>query len=151
MSRREPVILSVDDSRDDAALLRAAMRESSLSCRLETVHSVDEAADYLLARGQRSDRHRHPFPDLVLLDIQMPSKDGFALLKWVRSRTEDWHRLPVIMLTTGHNYEEIKRAYDLGANSFLVKPADFDELARLLAHLVGYWVEYNKTFLSPGA
>lgn len=151
MSRREAVILSVDDSRDDAALLQAAIRESALRCRLEIVESVDEAMGYLLGRGPRADRLRSPFPDLVLLDIQMPSKDGFALLKWIRARSEEWRRVPVIMLTTGHNYEEIKRAYDLGANSFLVKPADFNELAKLLAHLVGYWLEYNKTFLSPGA
>ncbi len=150
MKRRQPTILSVDDSAEDASLLRAALQEGRLDCALRSAVSVDEAVEYLQGQGAHRDRKASPFPDLVLLDIQMPGKDGFALLSWIRGQTADWHRLPVVMLTTGHNYEEIRRAYDLGANSFLVKPADFDELSKMLGQLVGYWLSYNKTFVRPG-
>ena len=148
-SRRPPTILSVDDSRDEAALLTAALRESGSECALRSVTSADEAMAYLAGSGPYSDRRRHPQPSLILLDIQMPGQDGFALLSWLRAQQEEWRRLPVVMLTTAHNYEEIRRAYDLGANSFLVKPTEFGELAAMLAQLVGYWLRYNEALGGP--
>ncbi len=88
--------------------------------------------------------HANPPPALVLLDLQMPVKDGFELLSWIRARREDWHRVPVVMLTTSHDYVEIRRAYDLGANSFLVKPTGFEELSDLLAATCEYWLGRNR-------
>lgn len=147
--RRAPTILSVDDSHDEAALLSAALHESGSDCALRSVTSAAEAMAYLEGRGPYVDRRRHPMPALILLDIQMPEQDGFALLSWLRAQEAEWRRLPVVMLTTAHNYEEIRRAYDLGANSFLVKPAEFGELAAMLAQLVGYWLRYNEALGGP--
>jgi len=134
----------VDDSSEDAALMQAAFKEAKARCALKAVASGNEAMLYLQGKTPYSSRKQHPFPRLVLLDIQMPGKDGFAVLQWIRQRPEEWHRLPVLMLTTSHDYREIKRAYDLGANSFLVKPTGFEELVKLVDDTLSYWLSHNR-------
>jgi CheY-like chemotaxis protein len=145
MSETRPkAVLMVDDSAEDAELMQAAIQEARTPCFFKAVTSADAARAYLEGQKQYADRAAHPFPSLVLLDIQMPGKDGFAVLQWLRSQKPDWHGLPVIMLTTSHDYAEIKRAYDLGANSFLVKPTGFKDLAKLVSDLLAYWLSHNR-------
>jgi CheY-like chemotaxis protein len=74
----------------------------------------------------------------------MPGADGFAVLKWIRERQDPLRRVPVVMLTTSHDLAEVKRAYDLGANSFLVKPSEFSDLSRMVADLLSYWLSHNR-------
>lgn len=139
-----PVVLLVDDSEQDIELVKEACRDAGCQAALTPVRSVDEAIAYFEGRGQYSDREAHPMPALVLLDIQMPGRSGFELLQWVRKRQEEWHRLPIIMLTTSHDFVEIRKAYDMGANSFLVKPTGFDELTQAMRQVMGYWLERNR-------
>lgn len=142
--RLSPVVLMVDDSAEDAALMQAAFAHAKSAAALKHVNSAEDAMSYLEGKKPYASRAAHPFPSLILLDIQMPGKDGFAVLNWIRSRREDWRRLPVIMLTTSHDYSEIKRAYDLGANSFLVKPTGFSELVQLVSNLCAFWLAHNR-------
>ncbi len=139
-----PVALMVDDSAEDAALLDAAFKASKANCRLRAVSSSEEAVRYLEGKRPYSDRASNPLPRLVLLDIQMPGQDGFHVLEWIRSRKTEWHHIPVLMLTTSHDYAEIKKAYDLGANSYLVKPTGFQDLVKLVSDTMSFWLSHNK-------
>lgn len=144
MSAPAPAILVVDDSEQDVALLKEACREAGCSASLRMAYGVDQAVAYFQGSGEFSDRWAHPLPALVLLDIQMPGRNGFDLLEWLRKRPEDFHRVPVVMLTTSHDFVEIRRAYDMGANSFLVKPTEFDELVEAMRQVTGYWLSRNR-------
>lgn len=141
-------VLMVDDSAEDAALMQAAFKDAKAPGVLRNVTSADDALNYLQGRKPFANQRLNPFPDLLLLDIQMPGEDGFSVLQWVRSRSEEWRRVPIVMLTTSHDYREIKRAYDLGANSFLVKPTGFHELSEMVASLLAYWLAHNKASVS---
>jgi DNA-binding response OmpR family regulator len=105
---------------------------------------VDQATAYFQAKPPFGDRLKNPPPSLVLLDIQLVRGDGFELLSWVRAQSAEWRRIPVIMLTTSNDRAEINRAYDLGANSYLVKPTGFDELCRMIGSLSEYWLKSNR-------
>jgi CheY-like chemotaxis protein len=135
MKGGDKTILLVDDSDQDLLLISTALGEHACG-KIVPAESVDAAIKYL---------QNSPPPALVLLDIQMPLKDGFELLAWIRARKEDWHRVPIVMLTTSHDYVEIRRAYDLGANSFLVKPTGYEELKTLLKQACEYWLGPNRT------
>jgi CheY-like chemotaxis protein len=137
-------ILIVDDSEQDVELLREAFKETGRPVKILSSESVERAQDYLVGRGEFADRKAHPLPRLILLDIQMPLKDGFELLFWLRGRGDDLKRLPVIMMTTSHASNDIRRAYDSGANSFLVKPTGFDELVKVVARIGDYWLDSNR-------
>jgi CheY-like chemotaxis protein len=134
------VILLVDDSEEDHLLVKAALKECGVDNPVETASSVDSAIARLAGGAP---------PALVFLDLQMPLKDGLQLLSWIRGRKEAWSRLPVVMLTTSHADAEIRRAYDLGANSFLVKSTGYDELCDMLRRACSYWLELNRG-VDPG-
>jgi DNA-binding response OmpR family regulator len=138
------VILLVDDSEQDHTLIAAAMDECGLDGCLRWARSHEEAVAYFEGRPPFDDRTKHPVPSLVLLDIQLPSADGLSLLGWVRSQNAQWHRVPVVMLTTSQRRAEITRAYDLGANSYLVKPTSFAELCDTLKATTDYWLKQNR-------
>lgn len=131
-------VLAVDDNLYELELLAEAFRHGAVrGVQLERLNSVAQMRESL-ARGAC------PGPKLVLLDLQMPGEDGFAGLQWLRAQHADWRRVPVIMMTSGHNYADIRRAYDLGANSFLVKPTGFEELRREVDDLARYWLSRNR-------
>ena len=144
MSALAPVVLLVDDSTADAALVQAALEDSRVRCDLRSVRTVDEAIAYLEGKPPHRDRAKAPLPSLVLLDLQMPGKNGIDFLRWLRARGDDWHRVPVVMLTTSHDFVEIRACYDAGANSFLVKTTGFNELAKMLELTTSYWLERNR-------
>ena len=147
-SRRSPaeksVILLVDDSEQDHTLVAAALGEDGLAGSLRWARSHDEAVAYFTGRPPFDDRTKNPVPSLVLLDIQLATSNGLSLLGWLRSQNAHWHRVPVVMLTTSQRREEITRAYDLGANSYLVKPTSFAELCETLKATTDYWLRQNK-------
>lgn len=129
-------ILVVDDSPQDLLLITKALEKGGCKGLIETALSADAA----IARIQEGEP-----PALVFLDLQMPVKDGFALLRWLRARPEDWHRVPVVVFTTSQDELDIRRAYDVGANSFLVKPTGFEELRDTLASACAYWLTHNRS------
>ena len=132
----EPSVLLIDDSAQDAELIELAFGRSGIRHRFRWVQGVDEAIAYFSDPA-------NPAPPLVLLDIQMPKRDGFEFLKWAREQAGDARLIPVVMLTTSHDFVEIHRAYEQGANSFLVKPTGFEELCGVVKDAGGYWLGLN--------
>lgn len=130
----ERLILLVEDNPDDEVLVKRTFERAGLNHRLFTVHGGQEAMAYLAGQPPFNDREKFPIPDLVLLDIKLPGSDGFEVLRSIRQNWMPWH-LPVVMLTASDEIRDANQAYKLGANSFLVKPLDFEnaqELARSL-------------------
>ena len=135
------IILLVDDSVNDLFLLRTAFKKAGFDTPLREVHNGEEAIAYLKGDGPYSDRNQFPLPALVLLDLNMPMKNGFEVLEWVRAQT-GLKRLSIIVLTASLRTEDIERAFDLGANSFLVKPSNLEALAAMVRCLQG-WIQIS--------
>jgi CheY-like chemotaxis protein len=133
-------ILLADDDPDDRMLTRDAFEESRLSNRFETVDDGEELMDYLHNRGKYAGDASRPQPGLILLDLNMPRKDGREALKEIKSCPE-LRRIPVVVLTTSKAEEDIIRTYDLGVNSFVVKPVTFEALVDVLKTIGKYWFE----------
>ena len=146
MSARAPheaVVLLVEDKEDDVLLTQEAFARAKIPNPLRVVNSGDEAIAYLQGRDEFADRAQFPVPDLVLLDINMPGGDGFTVLRWVRAHA-GLKALRIVMLTTSDESSDIDSAYLLGANSYLVKPLDFDSYVRQMALAIGFWFENSK-------
>jgi len=126
--------MHVDDDINDSELLRAAIRKANLPCALQQVQDGEQAVAYLNGTGGYQDRERYPLPSLVLLDLKMPCLSGFEVLKWIRGH-KTLNRLPVIMLSGSALQEDIHRAYEAGATSYLVKPLGFQALVKLMKSL----------------
>jgi len=131
-------ILIADDDLDDIFLLQRAFSKAGVKADLHFVKDGEEAIRYL----QSEDQQKNPTPDLLLLDLKMPRVDGFSVLEWVRSQP-GLKRLLVTVLTSSDSRLDINRAYDLGANSYLVKPFGNDHLVDLVEHLQTYWLGIN--------
>jgi CheY-like chemotaxis protein len=135
-------ILLVDDSEDDLLLTKHAFRAAEFHVRLQMLQNGEEAIDYLNGEGPYADRDKFPLPVVMLLDLKMPKKDGFDVLTWVRAQPL-LKRLSVIILTASMRMEDVERASDLGANSFLVKPGKANELVTMMLRLRD-WLDYNQ-------
>lgn len=128
----ERLILVVEDNADDEVLIRRTFERAGLKHRIFSLPSGQDAIAYLRGHPPFNDREKFPIPDLVLLDIKLPGNDGFEVLRAIRQDWLPWH-LPVVILTSSDTIEHANQAYKLGANSFLVKPLDFEN-AQELAH-----------------
>jgi CheY-like chemotaxis protein len=137
---RPIIILMADDDPDDRELTREAFRESRLANEFHTVEDGEELLDYLHRRGRWAHLNGTPLPGLILLDLNMPRKDGREALREIKS---DPHlrRIPVVVLTTSKAEEDILRSYDLGVNSYVTKPVTFSSLVELVRVLGRYWFE----------
>jgi CheY-like chemotaxis protein len=136
-------ILHVEDDPNDALLFQHACRKADVGFELHAVSDGDEAVAYLRGTDGFSDRAKHPLPELILLDLKMPRLSGFDLLAWLR-REALFKKTPVIVLTSSNHETDIKHAYDLGANSYLVKPVGFDALVEVARTIHGYWLTLNQ-------
>ena len=143
MSAREGVILLVEDDANDVLLIQRAFQRTHVANPVEVVRDGEEALAYLSGQGSFADRDRHPLPVLMLMDLKMPRKTGLEVLEWVRQQP-GLKRLPIIVLTSSNQSPDINRAYELGANSYLVKPAGFDSLLDLVKNLDMYWLILNE-------
>ena len=133
-------ILLADDDPDDRMLTRDAFVESRLCNELDMVVDGEELMDYLHSRGKYSGESAKPHPGLILLDLNMPRKDGREALKEIKTCPE-LRRIPVVVLTTSKAEEDILRTYDLGVNSFVIKPVTFDALVDVLKTIGKYWFQ----------
>ena len=121
-------------------MTRRALEQSRIRNDLYIVEDGEEALDYLLRRGKYEDPASSPKPDLMLLDLNMPKMDGKQLLKQMRA-DPNLRRIPVVALTTSKQESDIIRTYDLGANSYIVKPVDMDQFINAIKVLKDYWFQ----------
>jgi CheY-like chemotaxis protein len=135
-------ILHVDDDSNDLVLFQHACQKAELKCNLQNVEDGDQAINYLRGAEEFADRERYPLPTLVLLDLKMPRLNGFDVLTWLRSN-EQLRSMPVVVLSSSNHDADVKRAYDLGASSYLVKPVGFDSLVEIAKSLSQYWGTLN--------
>ena len=136
-------ILHVEDDPNDVLLVERAMKKSGSGALLRSVGDGDKAVAYLNAEDTFSKRDQYPIPDLVLLDLKMPRKTGLEVLAWIREQPH-LKRLPVVVFTSSKHDQDINRAYDLGANSYLVKPVGFDALLETVKQVQLYWSTLNQ-------
>lgn len=134
-----PTILLAEDDEDDVLLLRTALMEAGLSVPLQVVPDGEQAIAYLSGEGIHSDRTKFPIPSLMFLDLNMPRKNGFEVLRWVRENPEV-KRLPIVVLSSSTQGPHINKAYELGANSYLVKVTKFSEFVERIKVVYNYWV-----------
>src|SRR5215475_7922783 len=113
MVAEQPIILLAEDSEDDVILIERAFRKAKITAPLMAVHDGEEAISYLSGSGQYADRAQFPFPDLFLLDLKLPRRDGFEVLRWIQTRPE-LKNLPVIVLTQSDRIKDANQAYKLG-------------------------------------
>jgi CheY-like chemotaxis protein len=135
----QALILVVEDLEDDAILIRRAFRKGNVVNPLQIVRSGEEAIAYFKGEGQYRNRVEYPLPDLVLLDLKLPGKDGYEVLQWIREQPS-LSALRVVVLTSSNEIRDVNLAYQLGANSFLVKPVDFDDFVAVAKAIRGYWI-----------
>lgn len=135
-------ILLVEDNEDHAELVKRGMRDERVASTIHHVPDGEKALDYLFNRGPYSDRTIHPRPDLVLLDLRLPRVDGIDVLKTIKSSPE-FLRIPVVVLTSSDAESDIIQSYDYHANSYVVKPLDFQSFTRLMKDLGTYWMTWN--------
>jgi CheY-like chemotaxis protein len=133
-------ILMADDDEDDRQLALEALQKSKLVNELRFVKDGEELMDYLHHRGQYADPASSPRPGIVLLDLNMPRKDGREALREIKS-DPDLRRIPVVVLTTSDTEEDIIRSYDLGVNSFIKKPVTFKGMVDIMMALGSYWFQ----------
>lgn len=141
-------ILMAEDDEDDCLLAREALVESRLANDLRFVKDGEELMDYLHRRGKYSRVSDAPRPGLILLDLNMPRKDGREALKEIKT-DPNLRQIPVVVLTTSKAEEDIYRIYDLGANSFITKPVTFSSLVEVMKTLGKYWFEIVELPLEP--
>ena len=132
----------VEDNDDDVTLIRRAFGKTAVAKRVEVARDGSEALRYLLGTPPYDDRDRFPLPHLVILDLKMPRVDGFEVLDVVKRNTRT-RPIPVVVLTSSSEVADIKRCYDLGANSYLIKPVAFERLADVVAGIEEYWLALN--------
>jgi len=137
---RPIVILLADDDEEDRMLAADALEESRVVNDLRFVEDGEELLDYLYHRGKYEAPGSSPTPGLILLDLNMPRKDGREALREIKA-DPDLRRVPVVVLTTSKAEEDIYRTYDLGANSFITKPVSFDGLVAVMRDIGRYWIE----------
>ena len=136
------VILLVDDDQNDRFLLRRAFNKTGVINPVHEVGDGQAAITYLKGEGPYSDRNRFPFPKIIILDLKMPMMDGFQVLEWIRS-TLPAQSLLIIVLSNVHEVRYLNRAYELGANSFISKPGNEQDLNGLVASFRDPWILQN--------
>ena len=142
MDRERGSVLLVEDDPNDVALTQRAFTRAGFSNPLQVVNDGEQAIAYLAGQPPYADRQRHPLPILVLLDLKLPRRSGFDVLGWLRA-TPNVRRVPVVVLTSSQHSPDVDRAYDAGANSYLVKPVAFDGLLGVVRTLGLYWIMTN--------
>jgi CheY-like chemotaxis protein len=135
----QDVILLVEDNEDDVILLHRAFLRARVLNPLLVVKDGEEAIYYLEGSGRYANRMEFPLPSVVLLDLKLPGIGGFDLLRWVRKQP-GLRNLRVVVLTSSDRISDVNQAYQLGASSFLVKPADLDSLIQIMAAFRGQWL-----------
>ena len=135
-------ILMVEDDPNDVALLKRAFRKARLVNPVHVTNDADQAQAYLSGNGDYDEGAHFRLPALVLLDLKLPGRSGHEVLRWIRAQPE-FARMPVVVLSASREDTDVERAYALGANSYLQKPASFEALLDMVSTLNLYWMVLN--------
>ena len=139
MDNKACTVLLVEDDLNDIFLVKRAFRMAEINNPLQIVTDGEEAIRYLRGDGKYADRNAHPLPRLIVMDIKMPRKTGFEVLEWVKAGDRPLHRIPIVIVSSSDNPTDINRAYELGANAYMVKPMNFREVEHLFQSITHYW------------
>ena len=131
-------ILVADDDENDVWIMRRAMQRAQILDPFHFVRDGEEAIDYLGGRGDYKNRKLHPLPALAIFDIKMPRKSGLEALEWARQQ-KHLKNVPILILSSSAERRDINRAYEIGANAYLIKPSQMDELGAMLKHACNFW------------
>ena len=135
--------LVAEDDENDVFFLQRALQQAKIENPLHVVRDGQEAIDYLSGAGQFSDRNLYPLPQLFILDLKMPRMTGLDVLRWLHEQPE-LKCLPVLVLSSSAQRTDIERAYELGANGFVVKPATLEKRVELAKLIGAFWLEFNE-------
>ncbi len=138
----QTTLLHIEDDPNDVLLFQHACQKACVSCNLHVVADGDEAVAYLSGTGKFSNRTQFPLPQAIVLDLKMPRLNGIEAMGWIR-RDPNLKRMPVVVLSSSNHAVDIQRAYDAGANSYIVKPVDFNALVEIARSIVSYWLTLN--------
>jgi CheY-like chemotaxis protein len=143
MEEKKTVILLVEDEEAHAMLTMRTLEEEGVDNEVHWVTDGEEALNYLFRNGNYADKVSSPRPDLVILDLRLPKCDGHEVLAAIK-QSEDLKVIPVVVLTTSENGEDMTKAYSNHANSYLVKPLGFGEFSEMIRELRSYWLVQNR-------
>ena len=135
-------MLIIEDDTNDILLLRRAFKRANFTIPFNIVTDGDEAISYLIGEGCYSDRLTYPYPSLILLDLKLPKRSGLEVLTWLKTQPL-LRRIPVIVLTSSQENQDVDQAYEAGASSYLIKPVTFSELESTISVLNQYWIDIN--------
>ena len=136
-------ILLIEDDYNDVLLIQRAFRKARIQTPMIQVSNGEEAIAYLSQQGQYEDKETYSIPTLILLDLKLPRRSGLEVLAWIRQQPL-LRRLLVVILTSSQESSDLDRAYDLGINSYLVKPVNFQDFVKLIERVDEYWIELNQ-------
>ena len=142
MGLKKSGILLVEDDSNDILFIRRAVRQSKLENPKQVVRDGDEAVAYLSGEGDYADRNLYPLPGMILLDLKLPRRSGLEVLECVRNQTVII-RIPVEKLTSSRENIDVDRAYDIGVNSYLLKPVNYNALNDMIETLNAFWLKLN--------
>ena len=140
---RNLTILIIEDDHNDVLLLKSALKRENINNPIQVVHDGQEGIDYLQGEGKFHDRDKYPFPSVIFTDLKMPRLSGFDVLTWLKSHP-DCFVLPVIVLSASKLDEDIKKAYQMGANAYMVKPSQIEELQEMIKTAYKFWAYCEK-------
>ena len=144
MQENSVTVLLAEDNESHAKLVLRSLKEHQIPSRVYHVRDGESVLDFLTQEGDYTEKESAPRPDLILLDLRLPKIDGLEVLRIVK-QTESLRRLPVVILTSSDAETDIAKAYDLCANSYLVKPLDFDSFSAMMRDLGFYWIVWNQS------
>lgn len=136
-------ILLVEDNPQEAELTIRALKKRTLANHFVHVQDGQEAVDFLFGRGHYKDRDVRELPKVVLLDLKLPKLDGIEVLRQMRADNRT-HLIPVVVLTSSSEERDVMEAYELGANSYIVKPVDFEKFLEVVSNMITYWLLLNE-------
>jgi CheY-like chemotaxis protein len=141
MTELRPIML-IEDEHTDSLLIRRAFEKAGIQNPIQYVSNGDDALARLEGIGEYENRTQYPLPAFILLDLKLPGMQGLPLLRWIRSKRA-LRLSPVVVLTNSADAADVKAAYEAGANSYLLKPADREEINRVIEVIQHYWLEHN--------
>lgn len=146
MSKTENYILLVEDNPDDVELTRLAFKKNNFANEIKVVEDGQQAIDFLMGEEKKNGVKKYDYPELILLDLKLPKINGHEVLKEIKSK-DRLKRIPVVILTSSQEEEDIIKGYDLGANSYVRKPVDYKDFVEVVNNMGIYWLAINKNII----